>query len=80
MLEGSDVCFAPVLSPAEAAVHPHNVARRVFQTQPTIQANPAPRFSRTPGEVRRVEGEQAPLLAGVAAERLVRLREAGVLV
>ena len=29
-LEGSDVCFAPVLDIAEAAVHPHNVARGIF--------------------------------------------------
>ncbi|MNZ35844.1 Succinyl-CoA:(R)-benzylsuccinate CoA-transferase subunit BbsE [compost metagenome] len=79
LLEGSDVCFAPVLSPAEAAAHPHNVARQVFRTEPVIQANPAPRFSRTPGEIRRVDGEQAPLLGTVAEERLERLRGAGVL-
>ncbi len=48
-LEGSDVCFAPVLSLDEAALHPHNVARGLFvdvggQRQPA----PAPRLSRTP--------------------------------
>lgn len=48
-LEGSDVCFAPVLSLAEASEHPHNVARGLFvdvdgQRQPA----PAPRLSRTP--------------------------------
>ena len=81
LLEGSDVCFAPVLSPEDAAVHPHNVARKVFQTQPVIQANPAPRFSRTPGEICHVDSqEQVPLLASVAEERLERLRRAGVLV
>jgi alpha-methylacyl-CoA racemase len=31
LLEGSDVCFAPVLSVAEAATHPHNVARGTYR-------------------------------------------------
>jgi alpha-methylacyl-CoA racemase len=49
LLEGSDACFSPVLSPQEAAVHPHNVARGVYQTVDGIlQAAPAPRFSDTP--------------------------------
>ncbi|WP_171523787.1 CoA transferase, partial [Acinetobacter baumannii] len=30
LLDGSDVCFAPVLDPAEAATHRHNVARGTF--------------------------------------------------
>ncbi|MDR6915416.1 alpha-methylacyl-CoA racemase [Pseudomonas sp. 3296] len=80
LLEGSDVCFAPVLSPMEAAVHPHNVARNTFQTQPIVQANPAPRFSRTPGAILQVgRQEQAPLLATVAVDRLEQLRRSGVL-
>jgi alpha-methylacyl-CoA racemase len=44
-LAGRDVCFAPVLSHQEAAVHPHLVARRALQHG---RAAPAPRFSRTP--------------------------------
>lgn len=32
LLEGSDVCFAPVLSMAEARLHPHNVARGLYET------------------------------------------------
>lgn len=49
LLEGSDACFAPVLSPPEAAQHPHNVARGVYQTvDRVLQAAPAPRFSATP--------------------------------
>jgi alpha-methylacyl-CoA racemase len=49
LLEGTDVCFAPVLSLTEAADHPHNKSRGLFvdvngQTQPA----PAPRFSRSP--------------------------------
>jgi len=47
LLEGSDVCFAPVLSLAEAARHPHNVARGVYRTDTNsgdIQVAAAPRF------------------------------------
>ena len=48
LLEGTDVCFAPVLSLTEAAEHPHNKSRGLFvdvngQRQPA----PAPRFSRS---------------------------------
>jgi alpha-methylacyl-CoA racemase len=47
LLEGSDVCFAPVLSPAQAAVHPHNLARHTYATDArgAITAAPAPRFT-----------------------------------
>ncbi|WP_439687995.1 CaiB/BaiF CoA transferase family protein [Cupriavidus oxalaticus] len=45
MLEGTDVCFGPVLSPEEAARHPHNMARGVyFERDGHIEAAPAPRF------------------------------------
>ena len=46
LLEGTDVCFAPVLSIAEAAVHPHNVARGIFSPNPDGSITPAiaPRF------------------------------------
>lgn len=48
LMEGSDVCFAPVLSLAEAATHPHNVARATFrELDGVVQPAPAPRFSRT---------------------------------
>ncbi|MBI1365215.1 MAG: CoA transferase [Alphaproteobacteria bacterium] len=44
-LEGTDVCFAPVLSPSEAAHHPHMAARRVYREQGgVLQAVAAPRF------------------------------------
>ena len=47
-MEGTDVCFAPVLSMDEAPSHPHNVARGTFETRHgVVQAAPAPRFSRT---------------------------------
>ncbi len=47
LLEGTDVCFAPVLTITEAAAHPHNLARGAFDVLPGggVQAAPAPRFS-----------------------------------
>lgn len=47
LLEGSDVCFAPVLSLAEASVHPHHLARDTYHrdAQGAISVAPAPRFS-----------------------------------
>ncbi len=48
-LEMSDACFAPVLSMAEAPLHPHNVARRTFDTVgAAMQPMPAPRYLATP--------------------------------
>ncbi|RDK05864.1 CoA transferase [Cupriavidus lacunae] len=49
VLEGTDVCFAPVLTPEEAAAHPHMSARKVYSSDGgVLQATPAPRFSDTP--------------------------------
>lgn len=54
LMEGSDICFAPVLSMAEAPAHPHNVARASFVTVGgAIQPAPAPRFSATPAPAPR---------------------------
>ena len=48
LMEGTDVCFAPVLTMSEAAKHPHNVARETFiEIAGSTQPAPAPRFSRT---------------------------------
>lgn len=48
LLEGTDVCFAPVLTLKEAARHPHNIERRNFLTiNGVLQNAPVPRFSRT---------------------------------
>ena len=48
LLEGTDVCFAPVLDMAEAPRHPHNAARQTFvEIDGVTQPAPAPRFSRT---------------------------------
>ena len=53
IMEGTDVCFAPVLSFKEAPSHPANVARNVYQeVDGVVQPSPAPRFSRTPSEIR----------------------------
>jgi alpha-methylacyl-CoA racemase len=54
IMEGSDVCFAPVLDLAEAPHHPHNIARRTFvEYDGVMQPAPAPRFSRTPEGIQR---------------------------
>jgi len=48
LLEGTDVCFAPVLTLEEAARNPHNAARGTFfERDGALQPSPAPRFSRT---------------------------------
>jgi alpha-methylacyl-CoA racemase len=54
VFEGSDACFAPVLSLEESREHPHATARQSFISIKGIeQPAPAPRFSRTPPEVPR---------------------------
>jgi len=59
LMEGSDICFAPVLSMDEAPGHPHNMARSTFITVDGVtQPAPAPRFSRTVPEVRH--GSRTP--------------------
>lgn len=53
IMEGSDICFAPVLSFAEAADHPHNKARGAYvDIDGIVQPAPAPKFSRTPASVK----------------------------
>lgn len=52
LLEGSDVCFAPILNLDEAPAHPHNKARNTYtELEGVIQPSPAPRFSRTESEI-----------------------------
>jgi alpha-methylacyl-CoA racemase len=52
LMEGSDVCFAPVLTLAEARQHPHHIERQVFvEAGGVVQVAPAPRFSGTPGQI-----------------------------
>ena len=52
LMEGTDVCFAPVLNFIDAQNHPHNIARNTYiDVDGMKQPAPAPRFSRTPPEV-----------------------------
>ena len=84
ILEGSDVCFAPVLSLAEAPEHPHNKARGTFvEVGGAVQPGPAPRFSRTPAQIARPAphpGQHtAEVLAdwGFSADAVAALRSSG---
>jgi alpha-methylacyl-CoA racemase len=86
LMEGSDVCFAPVLSLAEAPQHPHNVQRGTFfESEGVVQPSPAPRFSRTPGEVSRPPSyagqhtDEALAEWGVDPDRIAKLRDAGAI-
>jgi alpha-methylacyl-CoA racemase len=64
LLEGSEVCFAPVLGLTEAPEHAHNAARGAFiEVDGVRQPAPLPRFSRTPGAVRH-----GPVRAGERGE------------
>ncbi len=52
LMEGTDVCFAPVVDMSEAPHHPHNKERKTFiDLEGVTQPAPAPRFSRTEPEV-----------------------------
>lgn len=51
IFEDVDACVTPVLSPREAAEHPYNTERDVFEPGEVIQPRPAPRFSRTPSSI-----------------------------
>ena len=84
IMEGSDVCFAPVLSMGEAPEHPHNVERETFLDHGgVVQAAPAPRFSRTAPEVVRpaphIGQDTADVLAdhGFSADEIQKLEEGG---
>jgi alpha-methylacyl-CoA racemase len=60
LLEGTDVCFAPILSLSEAPSHPHNRSRDTFvENDGVVQPAPAPRFSRTPSQI-----QSAPSVPG----------------
>ena len=58
LLEGTDVCFAPVLDLDEAPSHPHNISRGTFVTVEGItQPAPAPKFGQTPAAPCQSVGE-----------------------
>jgi alpha-methylacyl-CoA racemase len=82
LMEGSDVCFAPVLSMGEAPAHPHNRARGTFvEIAGRVQPGPAPRFSRTPAHIDSPpphagqHTDQALADWGFAPAEIARLRE-----
>ena len=53
LMEGTDVCFAPVLDLGEAPSHPHNAARNTYvEFDGVTQPAPAPRFSRTQSQIK----------------------------
>jgi alpha-methylacyl-CoA racemase len=85
VFEGSDACFAPVLTFSEARRHPHNLARHGYVSVARLeQPAPAPRYSATPAEVRRMPPERGAggraALAdwGLAPAEIDRLRKAGL--
>ena len=85
-LEGTDACFAPVLDLDEAPRHPHNLARRTFvEVDGITQPAPAPRFGRTPAEIRGAppmpDAPPDATLAswGFSADEIAGLQGSGVL-
>ena len=69
LMEGTDVCFAPVLSMAEAPAHPHNAARGTFvDVAGLTQPAPAPRFSRTPSAIQGPPGGMGATAEDILAE------------
>jgi len=81
-MEMTDVCFAPVLSMAEAPQHPHNAARGTFvEADGVMQPAPAPRYSATVSDVPRMTkaADTDAILAelGYDASRVDALKAAG---
>ncbi len=63
LFEGSDACGTVVLGLGEAPLHPHNIARETFvEHGGVLQPAPAPRFSRTPGQIRDAQPDAVGLL------------------
>ncbi len=86
IMEGTDVCFAPVLDLEEAPRHAHNQARETFvEVAGVMQPAPAPRFSATPGAIAgpppRIGADNATALAdwGFANSDIAALEEAGAI-
>ena len=86
IMEGTDVCFAPVLSIFEAPEHPHNKARNSFmEVDGVMQQAPAPRFSRTSPEIShgaRVPGQDTLSVLqdyGFSTDEIAALQAEGVI-
>ncbi|HCH31396.1 MAG TPA: CoA transferase [Oceanospirillaceae bacterium] len=84
LLEGTDVCFAPVLNFNEARDHPHNLARNTFmQLDGITQPAPAPKMAHvqtTPESVPEAAQDTLPLLdqLGLTAAQVQQLQQDGV--
>ena len=86
LMEHTDICFAPVLSLAEAPQHPHNVHRGTFiEYEGITQPRPAPRFSRTDSEIQRPPAhagqhtEEVLVDYGFRADEIALLRDRGAI-
>jgi alpha-methylacyl-CoA racemase len=86
VFEGTDACVAPVLTPWEAHLHPHNQTRSTFvEVDGAVQPAPSPRFSRTPSSISRppsVPGGDTVtglLEWGIEEATVAKLRETGAL-
>ncbi|MGO9027280.1 MAG: CaiB/BaiF CoA transferase family protein [Acidimicrobiales bacterium] len=86
VFEGTDACVAPVLSPAEAPSHPHNVHRGTFtDVAGVVQPAPAPHFQGTPGAIRRPppnpgqHADEALADWGLDDGEIAKLRETGAI-
>ena len=86
LLEGTDICFAPVLSIWDAPQHPHNKARNVFiEVDGVPQPAPAPRFSRSvpeqPAAPQKVgqNTESALIDWGIEKDKINQLIEQGII-
>jgi alpha-methylacyl-CoA racemase len=86
LLEGTDACFAPVLSFGEAPGHAHAAQRQAFvDVAGVVQPAPAPRFDRTPADLPRPapqvgqHSDEVLQEAGYSAADVAALRQAGVL-
>ena len=86
LFEGSDACFAPVLSMSDSVKHPHNKARNTFVVvDDVIQPAPAPRFSRSKSQIRYAPPKPVKPSAvilkdwGVAEDDIERLIQIGQL-
>ena len=86
IMEGTDICFGPVMDLDEAPLHPHNLARETFVTvSGVVQPAPAPRFSATPGQIQGpppaigADTDTALTDWGLSAGELAQLKATGAL-
>jgi alpha-methylacyl-CoA racemase len=84
--DGTDACAAPVLTSAEAHLHPHNQHRGTFiEVAGVVQPAPSPRFEGTPGAIRRPPpnpgqyGDEALADWGLDVGEITKLRESGAI-